>query len=128
MALFKTKRFSTFSLFSRFLSVGVINTAIHWLSFFALTYFGYGQARSNLIAFIIAVTFSFFANGKFTFKTNVSLGRYITFTTFMGALAYSLGFLADFWEVHELVTLVLFSGTSLVVGFLFSKYVVFKEV
>lgn len=128
MALYKTERFSAISLFSRFLSIGVINTAIHWLSFFALTYFGYSQAQSNLIAFIIAVTFSFFANGKFTFNSKVSLGRYITFTTFMGGLAYSLGSLAELWGLHELVTLVLFSGTSLVVGFLFSKYVVFKEV
>lgn len=128
MALHNTKRFSAIALFSKFASVGVLNTAIHWLSFFTLTYLGYNQALSNLIAFSIAVTFSFFANSKFTFNSKISVNRYLLFTAFMGALAFLFGFLADAWKLHEVVTLVLFSGTSLVVGFLFSRYIVFKEV
>lgn len=128
MALLQKERLSALVLFSRFVSVGVINTAIHWLSFFMLTYLEFGQAIANLSAFVVAITFSFYANGRFTFKSKVSLRRYLTFTGFMGALAFSFGLVADFWELHGLITLVLFSGTSLVVGFLFSKYVVFKEV
>lgn len=126
--MYEKKRFSTIALFSRFLSVGVINTAIHWLSFFGLIYLGNDQARSNLIAFFVAVTFSFFANSRFTFKSNFSFGRYVIFTAFMGALAFLFGAMADFLGLHSLITLALFSGTSLVISFLFSKHVVFKEV
>jgi putative flippase GtrA len=125
--LSQTENSSLLSLFSRFLTVGVVNTAIHWVSFFILTYFGLGQALSNLIAFFIAVTFSFFANGRFTFKSKVSLRRYLLFTSFMGFLAFSFGFIAEQTGIHEIVTLILFSATSLVVGFLFSKLVVFKR-
>jgi putative flippase GtrA len=107
--------------------VGVVNTAIHWVSFFILTCFGLGQALANLIAFFIAVTFSFFANGSFTFKSKVTLRRYLLFISFMGFLAFSFGFIGEQTGIHGIVTLILFSTTSLVVGFLFSKLVVFKR-
>ncbi|EBU6655699.1 translocase, partial [Salmonella enterica subsp. enterica serovar Typhimurium] len=56
-------------LFARYFSVGVINTLLHWVVFAALVYLASTtQATANLIAFIVAVTFSFFANAKFTFK------------------------------------------------------------
>jgi len=108
--------------------VGILNTAIHWVIFFILVRFDLSQSLSNLFAFASAVSFSFYANGKYTFKSKTSLRRYSIFTAFMGFIAFAFGSAADYLELPGLVTLILFSGTSLVVGFLFSKYVVFKKV
>ncbi|EHO6297680.1 GtrA family protein, partial [Salmonella enterica subsp. enterica serovar Heidelberg] len=52
-------------LFGRYISVGVLNTAIHWLCFGVMfSMIGFSQAISNVIAFCVAVTFSFFVNAK----------------------------------------------------------------
>lgn len=50
-------------LFSKYLTVGVFNTAIHWFVFAVGVYmFSVNQAAANFLAFATAVTFSFFAN------------------------------------------------------------------
>ena len=115
-------------LFSRYISVGVINTALHWVCFGALLYFlGTTQAVANVIAFCIAVTFSFFANAKWTFKSQATSGRYIAFVTFMGVIAGMTGCVADTIGAPPIVTLIAFSGFSLVAGFVYSKFIVFRD-
>ncbi|MBJ9598129.1 GtrA family protein [Citrobacter werkmanii] len=60
-------------LFGRYVSVGVLNTAIRWLCFGALfSLIGLGQSISNLVAFCVAVTFSFLVNAKWTFKSKAT--------------------------------------------------------
>ncbi|EMM0854497.1 GtrA family protein [Morganella morganii subsp. morganii] len=114
-------------LFARYFSVGVINTLLHWVVFAALVYLASTtQATANLIAFIVAVTFSFFANAKFTFKKKATSGRYVAFVGFMGVLSYLTGFIADKVNAAPIITLVAFSAISLVLGFLYSKLFVFK--
>lgn len=115
-------------LFSRYVSVGVMNTAIHWACFGALfSLIGLNQAISNLIAFCVAVTFSFFVNAKWTFKSEVTTGRYAAFVIFMGVIATLTGYIADSLHAPALITLITFSGFSLVVGFIFSKFFVFRD-
>ncbi|WP_189622985.1 GtrA family protein [Pseudocitrobacter faecalis] len=116
-------------LFSRYLSIGVVNTAIHWLSFAALFHFlGTSQAVSNVVAFCVAVTFSFFANAKFTFNSQATTSRYIAFVMFMSAMAMITGFIADRLNAPPILTLVAFSAFSLVAGFVYSKFIVFRDV
>ncbi|MGS4680538.1 GtrA family protein [Enterobacter soli] len=115
-------------LFSRYVSVGVINTALHWICFGVLFhFFGASQALSNVIAFCIAVTFSFFANAKWTFKSKATSGRYMAFVVFMGVMAALTGFIADIIGSPPVVTLIAFSGFSLVAGFIYSKFIVFRD-
>ncbi|WP_032642937.1 GtrA family protein [Enterobacter sp. EGD-HP1] len=115
-------------LFSRYISVGVINTALHWVCFGALLHFFEAtQAVANVIAFFIAVTFSFFANARWTFKSKVTSGRYIAFVTFMGIMAGLTGYIADAISAPPVVTLVTFSGFSLIAGFIYSKFIVFRD-
>lgn len=114
-------------LFTRYASVGVINTAVHWAAFFAIHAAGVNQAFSNMSAFFIAVTFSFFANARFTFNGQATTGRYLVYVAFMGALAASVGQMSDKLQFPSVVTLVTFSAVSLVMGFFYSKYVVFRE-
>ncbi|MDE9543718.1 GtrA family protein [Xenorhabdus bovienii] len=114
-------------LFTKYVSIGVINTLIHWLLFAVLmSLFSATQAISNLVGFCAAVTFSFYANAKFTFQKKATGGRYIAFVSFMGLLSYLTGHLSDVMNIQPIATLIAFSAISLVLGFVYSKFFVFK--
>lgn len=113
------------ALFSRYATIGVLNTALHWAVFALLVAMDFAQGPANLLAFLAAVTFSFFANARFTFAQRASLVRYLLFVAFMGAMAFGTGLLADRLGLHPVATLIGFSAFSLVAGFLFSRFVVF---
>ncbi|MBY7783444.1 GtrA family protein [Vibrio fluvialis] len=113
--------------FTKYVSVGLVNTVVHWLSFALIYSLGISQSVANFSAFLIAVTFSFFVNARFTFKSSVTSRKYLLYTAFLGALALLMGKISDMANFYPLMTLVAFSATSLVLGFLFSHYVVFKR-
>ena len=54
----------------RFAVVGGMNTAIDFVILFTLVALGLPSIASNYISTSVALTFSFFANKKFTFKHN----------------------------------------------------------
>lgn len=114
-------------LFARYASVGLVNTLIHWVVFSALYTLGQPQSMANFAAFCCAVTFSFFANAKWTFSAQVTTIRYLLYLFFMGGMATAVGLYADRTHANPIVTLVVFSAISLVCGFIYSKYVVFKD-
>lgn len=112
----------------RYALVGVINTAIHWLVFLLLYYvLKADQSFSNLVAFMVAVSCSFFLNGHFTFNTRLDIKRYFLFTAFMGLISYLIGVLADAVNLLPILTLVIFTVISFVLGFLWSHFIVFKK-
>ena len=116
------------NIFGRYATVGVLNTIIHWIVFFLFFYlFGVNQAFSNLLAFCIAVSFSFFINARYTFYQSATGNRYLAYVAFMGAMSAAVGAGADILDFDPAFTLVLFSIISLVVGFFYSKLVVFRE-
>lgn len=114
--------------FRRYASVGMLNTALHW-SVFALCLYvlKFDQALSNFIAFSLAVTFSFFVNARYTFNVIVSPVKYILYLMTMGGLSISIGALSDNFRFPAIVTLVLFSGVSLILGFVMSRFIIFKD-
>ncbi|PAV05788.1 translocase [Arsenophonus sp. ENCA] len=115
--------------FAKYFSIGIINTLIHWIIFANIIYItNTPQSYANLIAFIAAITFSFFSNAKFTFKKKATSGRYLAFLVFMGILSYLTGFVADKINAAPIITLVAFSAISLILGFLYSKFIVFKGI
>lgn len=117
-----------YKLFARYASVGVLNTAIHWSIFFAVHSIGVSQALSNVAAFFLAVTFSFIVNAKYTFKGKATSKRYITYLIFMGFMAGIIGQISDYMHFSSFITLIVFSAVSLVMGFFYSKYIVFREI
>lgn len=122
MQPFKLKTFLTYAI------VGGVNTVIHWTVFLVLFYkCGTGQALSNVLAFFVAVTFSFFANARWTFKISASTSRYVRYTTFMAAMAALLGWSAQIFHLPPLMTLCLFSGFSLICGYFYANTVVFRK-
>lgn len=115
-------------LFARYTSIGVINTLIHWVVFAICIYVFYtGQALANLLGFVVSVSFSFFANAKFTFKSSTSTMRYILYIGFMGSLSTFVGWSAEMSGMAPIITLIVFSAISLVCGFIYSKFIVFRD-
>lgn len=122
------RKFYMLKLFLRYASVGVLNTALHWATFSVIYFNGKTQAVSNFSAFCIAVTFSFFVNAKWTFKSQATTVRYLLYVLFMGILAAATGWYADRASLNPIITLIVFSAISLICGFIYSKYVVFREI
>jgi putative flippase GtrA len=119
---------SAFHGLPRFVSVGLLNTLIHWTTFFVLhAVMGIRQAPSNLTAFCLAVSFSFYANARYTFKRKATASRYLLFVGFMGVMSLGVGYAGDQLRLPGLITLVVFSAISLVCGFLYSKCFIFRE-
>lgn len=75
---------------------------------------------------MIAVSFSFFANAKFTFNKSTTAMRYMLYVGFMGTLSAVVGWAADISNIAPIITLIAFSAISLVCGFVYSKYIVFR--
>lgn len=114
-------------LFSRYMVIGILNTSIHWIVFAICFERGLPQSLSNFVAFGVAVTFSFFANSKWTFNSDATTIRYIMYVFFMGMIAVMIGSYSDRLKVSPVATLVVFSCVSLVCGFLYSKYIIFRD-
>jgi len=113
--------------FFKYVLVGVFNTALHVAVFIAMLMIGSNQAVSNLVAFIMALSFSFLANARFTFRASVSLSRYLKFVAGMGSLSVALGYLGDRLDWQPMLTVTLFSLLSLVLGFFFSRWVFMEK-
>ncbi|WP_166365453.1 GtrA family protein [Pseudomonas akapageensis] len=117
-----------FRQFRRYVAIGLFNTGLHWMVFLLLClHFQMAQAPSNLLAFCVAVSFSFFANARINFRVRPSGWRYVLFTGFLGSVSLLIGNVADHLTLPPMLTLVLFSSFSLAVGFFFSKFVVFRS-
>lgn len=116
-----------FEHFGKYLTTGIANTLIHWIVFAIVFHFCRDQSISNLSGFVISVTFSFIVNAKFTFKSKINSKKYISYISFMGILSYTVGWLGMKLNLPALITLCLFSVLSLFVGFIYSKYIIFKK-
>lgn len=114
--------------FIRYFSIGIINTIIHWFVFIFVFYFYPSQAISNFIGFGIAVTCSFFLNSRYTFQATPSLNKYLLFIFFMGGLNFLIGWKAQYISLSPIFTMMLSSGISLTLGFLYSKLIVFSKI
>ncbi|EJZ3536445.1 GtrA family protein, partial [Salmonella enterica subsp. enterica serovar Derby] len=109
-------------------SIGVLNTLIHW-GVFAFCVYGMHthQALANFSGFVIAVSFSFYANARFTFNASTTTLRYMMYVGFMGTLSAVVGWMADQCSLPPLVTLITFSAISLVCGFIYSRFIIFRD-
>lgn len=113
--------------FCRYGSVGMVNTVIHWLVFSLCVYgLSTSQYLANLSGFLIAVSFSFYANARVTFKAEMTTLRYVFFVVFMGALSALTGWVADKYILQPIITLIVFSAISMTLGFIYSKLFVFR--
>ncbi|APV38866.1 MULTISPECIES: GtrA family protein [Pseudomonas] len=113
--------------FCSYMVIGVINALIHWQIFFVLTVaVELSQAISNLVAFCVAVSFSFHVHALYTFDRKAMVLGYLLFSAVMGVVSYGVGHIADLWQVHGLVTVTSSWLLYLIGEFFFSRFVVFR--
>lgn len=112
---------------SRYSLVGVANTAVHWIVFALLFMLGLNQATSNGLAFLVAASLSYVLNAHYTFDKKPHKKGYAFFVLSMGLVSIWVGWLGDVFAWPAILTLVLFSLISLVLGFAWSKWVIFKH-
>ncbi|WP_037034665.1 GtrA family protein [Rahnella sp. WP5] len=115
-------------IFVKYAFIGGLNTAIHWLTFAAVYFsFGHDQMVSNFSGFCVAVTFSFFANAKWTYQADHTATKYFLYVGFMGSISLACGYFGNKVELNPVLTLIVFSAISLIVGFLYSTFIIFRE-
>lgn len=72
--------------FARYALVGIGNTLVHWLTFLLIHFgLGFGQGPSNLLAFSVAASLSYYINAHFTFAVRPAGQHYLMFLLGMGA-------------------------------------------
>ncbi|MNG74422.1 hypothetical protein D3C76_400410 [compost metagenome] len=114
--------------FSRYCLIGLGNTAIHWLVFLLMHLrVGASQTLSNLSAFAMAASLSYFANARYTFMVRPSGARYVLYLSGMGGLSVLTGAVGDWAQRSPWLTLTGFSALSLMVGYVYSNTVVFRR-
>lgn len=106
--------------------IGILNTLIHGIVFFSLTIV-MNQAGSNLLAFLVAVCFSFFMNATFTFKKKPTPSRFLKMTLIMAFFSYGFGFLGDFYKLDPFITIIIYFVLNPIIGFILTKYIVFSK-
>ncbi|HDS1681857.1 TPA: GtrA family protein [Pseudomonas putida] len=113
--------------FARYGLVGIGNTLVHWGVFLSLHLaLGLSQARSNFSAFVVASSLSYLVNARYTFAVRPTGRGYIIFLFGMGSFSLVLGAVADWADLWPGVILLTFSAASLVVGYCFTRGVVFR--
>jgi len=119
----------------KFMTVGVLNTAIDSGTYLGLTrWLGFGSALvlAKGIAYAVGMVNSFFWNRSWTFKSQGNAWRAAKlFTlTHIAALAINAGAMAlalDVMYLPEIIALGLATAASFVWNFVLNKVVVFKE-
>ncbi|WP_199885187.1 GtrA family protein [Pseudomonas bohemica] len=113
--------------FARYCIVGLINTGFHAVVFLLIhSLWGVSQTISNLAGFVAAVSLSFYLNARFTFQSYRSWRRYWTYCAFMGLVSLGVGALGDTLAWAPIVTLLVFTALSLILGYTFARRVVFR--
>lgn len=123
--------------FARFFVVGVSNTAVDFSIYIVLTrlvpFFGIHIYVANIISFICAASWSYFANRTWTFKqtSRVNVGEATKFytstvTSFIFNMA-TLFIAVHILGVYDLIGKLLASAVSMVSNYLLNKFWVFKS-
>ena len=130
------RSFKTLTQIAKFMTVGVLNTAIDAGAYLILTrWLGFGSALvlAKGIAYVVGMVNSFFWNRSWTFSDNGNIWRTAgLFTlTHIAALAINAGTMAlalDALHLPEIVALGLATAASFIWNFVLNKLVVFREV
>lgn len=124
--------------FIKFSAVGALNTAVDFGVYFTLTrlifLFQQNYLLANALAFLAAVTNSYFLNKYWTFAFNErgsfwkQYGLFFITSLFtLTVLEIILYYLIERLDIYDLFAKVLLIIISVVLNFFFSKFIVFKK-
>ncbi len=128
-------KFPSFRQFIKFSLVGILNTLIDFLIYFALTrvfpWFLENYLLANAIAFIVAATNSFYLNKRWTFnnkaKATFQYIKFLAVSVFTLALVeISLYFLVTQLGIFDIYAKIIVLILSVISNFFLNKFLVFK--
>ncbi|MGI6009346.1 MAG: glycosyltransferase [Methanomethylophilus sp.] len=126
----------------RYLFFGFLNVVVTWASYALLVLAGIDPAISNVISWVIGVTFAFVVNKIYVFESKTrekkKVGREATYFTisriitgcisiFGFPVLYDLGMDQTFLGVDGFVAKIFVSCVEIVLNYVFSKYWVFRN-
>ncbi|MFX3632159.1 MAG: GtrA family protein [Candidatus Pristimantibacillus sp.] len=111
---------------SRYVIVGLLNTAITYLSYLLMLMF-FSYSISYLISYVIGILFSYVLNSKIVFNTNMTLWKLIQYplvyiTQFLFGLLL-MYLLIDKIALNDKVAPLIVSIISLPITFVVSKFI-----
>ncbi|MFW8631291.1 GtrA family protein [Vibrio natriegens] len=112
--------------FSIYALIGVFNTSIHWIVFYVFYSLNFEQSYCNILAFMCAASSSYQVNSRYNFRIKPKKTKYICFIIGMGIINYLIGFNSENIGLSPLFTLVTSSVSSLFLGFIFSRFFIFR--
>lgn len=116
---------------TRYALIGVCNTSIHLLIVGLLTWFAeFNQMYANVIAYIVASSFSFVMNTRWSFQSRPGARNYARFqlVSLFGLIVNAtLGHLGDYFGWHIVVTVFLIGLTVSVISFLLHRSYTFSK-
>ncbi len=112
--------------FSIYALIGVFNTSIHWIVFYVFYSLNFEQSYCNILAFMCAASSSYQVNSRYNFRIKPKKTKYICFIIGMGIINYLIGFNSENIGLSPLLTLVTSSVSSLFLGFIFSRFFIFR--
>ena len=117
---------SSFLQFFLYCLFGLANTIVHFAIFKGVLVFTSFQSVANVIGFVFGLTLSFFLNGLYNFKKQLTFNRYLRMLFFLGLISFLFGLLGDCFALHPNITFLLYLVVNPLISFLFTKYLVFS--
>lgn len=120
----------------RFLIAGGVNTlvglSVYPALYFLLTPLGIGYIQALILASIISITFSFYSNKIFVFKSKGSAGReYVKFFSFyaiyMGLNLACLPTMVEVLKMPPVIAQTIFSIAVVVSSYFWHNFITFKK-
>jgi putative flippase GtrA len=124
-----------FKQFLKFGVVGVANTAISYIVYAALVYFGLHYILSNVLAFLAGMVNAFYWNNKLVFKesrenrnANISAIKMIVAYSFSGLIlgSFLLYIFVDSFGISEYIAMIFVLFVTVPLNFILNKFWVFR--
>ena len=123
----------------RYLIIGVLTTVVSLLTYYLLTFTIFDPNNAlelqitNIISWVVAVTFAYFTNRKYVFKKedNANIKEAISFyTSRISTLLIDMGLMYLFVTVlhfNDKIIKIIVQVVVIVLNYILSKFIVFKK-
>ena len=125
-----------------YLIFGVLTTVVNWLAYAAFVWIGLDINVSNILSWIVGVSFAFVVNKWYVFESRSLESRKVikAFGSFVGSriftgiiaillfpLLYNIGLNQSLFGTDGFLAKIVTSVIEIVLNWIFSKYLIFKK-
>ena len=125
-----------------YLIFGVLTTVVNWLAYAAFVWIGLDINVSNILSWVVGVSFAFVVNKWYVFESRSLESRKVIkeFGSFVGAriftgiiaillfpLLYNIGLNQSLFGTDGFLAKIVTSVIEIVLNWIFSKYLIFKK-